>query len=491
MWAAGKADSVTWTGIWNAVEAEIADTRKDLADGSDAFYKAVGKRFTEIIDRTQVVDSVMHRTQFMRSSKGLNQLAASFMSEPSKVYNMAVNSFYDLKKEAKASPARTAAQKQATRTFFALSTSFAVNAIAQSLIDAARDDDKEKEYWEKFLSNWGSNFAGNYNPVSYLPYFKDIQSILSGYDVARMDMEGISKTIGAIKTMGKALSGEGKYNVKYAMTQLLADGSRLFGLPVANIKRDVMAFINTVAQETDNYLLQYGIDAFFMNFDTNAGRKSVLDTLFLAMENDPDAYEIIYDKLVSRGITVKEIEDAMKERYKKKSGKEHLAKPDNFMDIAAGYNVSGPKESEPALLDEMSNEQQRVYYDTSEQTFNQVMDMAMEHDALVGLSPEAVDKLRGAVFDYAEEQAKAAATGGDYKVTTKWIGWADGGEQAGVDTAEAILFKLAYDVAVSDKDTKGKTVSGSKKENTLEEAKRTMPWLTQRELRYLKSNYWK
>ncbi len=58
MWMPGKADEITWKALWRAVEAETRDIT-DLKSGSDAFYTAVGERFTEIIDRTQVVDTVL------------------------------------------------------------------------------------------------------------------------------------------------------------------------------------------------------------------------------------------------------------------------------------------------------------------------------------------------------------------------------------------------------------------------------------------------
>ncbi len=52
------------------------------------------------------------------------------------------------------------------------------------------------------------------------------------------------------------------------------------------------------------------------------------------------------------------------------------------------------------------------------------------------------------------------------------------------------MFKAAYDMAESEEDEDGDPISGSKKENALELAADLMPWLTDRELEYLMSNYW-
>ena len=60
------ADDITWTKIWNAVKLEIADTEPGLK--GKEFFDAVNYRFSEIIDKTQVVDTVMHRSDAMRQS---------------------------------------------------------------------------------------------------------------------------------------------------------------------------------------------------------------------------------------------------------------------------------------------------------------------------------------------------------------------------------------------------------------------------------------
>ena len=67
-------DKLTWNRIWSACEYEVADKHPDIEKGSEEFYQAAGKRFSEIIDKTQVVDSVLHRTQIMRSKNGLAKM---------------------------------------------------------------------------------------------------------------------------------------------------------------------------------------------------------------------------------------------------------------------------------------------------------------------------------------------------------------------------------------------------------------------------------
>jgi hypothetical protein len=315
MEGAGKADSFTWSRLWNACELETADKRPELTRGSESFYQAVADRFTELIDRTQVVDSVMQRTQYMRSSNSLIKMASSFMSEPSKVYNMVIRDFYDLR-NAKSPEARKKARKAMARTAFSLIASFAANATAQAIVDAARDDDREKKYWEKLSNSWFENFRANFNPFGYLPIARDIISIVQGYDVSRMDMDSIQKTIQAANAAMKSLSGTGKYQPTMAILNLFSESSRLLGIPVSNVKRFVSSILGTALNETDSYLLQYRVDKALLNPNASVNSKPIMDNLYEAKKNDPEAYKIIYDDMIASGISEKRIEDNMDSRRK-------------------------------------------------------------------------------------------------------------------------------------------------------------------------------
>lgn len=341
MAGAGKADSFAWARLWNAAEAETRDKRPGLKPGTEAFYQAVGARFSEIVDQTQVVDGLLQRSQIMRSPDALTKMATSFMAEPTKTYNMFVNAVYDLR-HATGKNGRSNAKRALARTSAALVVSFAVNAVMQSIVDALRDDDKERDYWEKFLtaytgftgeeetaldywnSFWDGNLEANFNPAGYIPYFKDLVSIMQGYDVSRMDMEPVSKVLEAAANMKKALSGEGKYSVAGASANLLAEVSRLLGIPVANLKRDIQAGITTAAIETDNYLMQYRIDKALLNMGYQGNTKNFYDILYNASINDREAYETIYADMVASGMPEDKIRNAMESRMKRDQGVESV-----------------------------------------------------------------------------------------------------------------------------------------------------------------------
>lgn len=316
MWGAGAADSLSWGHLWNAIEAETVSKHKDLAKGSKEFYESVADRFAEVVDRTQVVDSVLHRTQIMRSSSYAAKLSTSFMSEPSKIYNMVVRDLYDLK-SAPSIDARKKAGKQLARTTSSLIVSFAINAAAQALIDGLRDDDRDNKYKWKFKKAFPENFGSNFNPLSYLPYLKDISSIIEGFTMERSDLEGVSDLINAAAQLGKAMHGDSGKTVLNAGLNAACRLGDLLGLPISNLKREAESIFNTVLIECGLQELRYQTDKLLYNPEKSKG--IFYNDLYRAMDSDPGVYQYIWDDLLAMSIENMETEDiekAMESRMK-------------------------------------------------------------------------------------------------------------------------------------------------------------------------------
>lgn len=325
MWGAGKMDSLSWGMLWNAVEAETRDTRKELQPGSEAYYAAVAARFTEIIDHTQVVDGILQRSQIMRSGDGLTKMATSFMGEPTKQYNMMMQAVYDARTAT--GDRKAEAKRRLARTVLTLAISGVVNAMAQSIMDAVRDDDKEKEYWEKWQAAFADNAAATFNPAAYVPYVKDVLSVFQGYDVSRMDMDTIADVYEAIRNMNKALNGEGKYTLASASANLFFTTAKLIGVPLANLKREIKSFAMLAAVELGDYKMQYDMEKISLRMNYSGNKSTFMDILYNAYVHAPEAYEIIYadllkeDKLKTEDKTTAEvIASAMEDRMKKAQG---------------------------------------------------------------------------------------------------------------------------------------------------------------------------
>lgn len=258
MWGAGFFDKLTWGRIWKACELETRKKHPELK--GDAFYDKVGERANEIIDQTQVVDSVLHRCESMRSKNFFMKMATSFMSEPIKTYNMA----YDALREARQNPKSKEAWKKLTRTGFTLILNGIGVAIAAGFVDAMRDDDDDDEFlekWknavigdyseaetfgEKFSAMWASNLNDNLNPMNTMVFARDLYSMISGYDVARTDFSWAADLIDCFKKWMQFMEGESKYTLNGMLRYTAGQFSKLIGLPYKSLDRDLFALKDSV-----------------------------------------------------------------------------------------------------------------------------------------------------------------------------------------------------------------------------------------------------
>lgn len=238
-------DDVTWGYLWNACEAEIKDKHPDVKYDSKKFIKMVADRFDEIVDQTQVVDSVLHRSQIMRSQDKLVQMATAFMAEPTKSYNLLVNAVRDAYEKKSKS-----AMKRLGRVVTAYTATQVMNAAIVAVIDATRDlEDDDKTFWDKYIENLKGNIVDNMNPISMIPFAKDIVSIFQGYDISRLDMQGISKLYAGANNMRKYIT-DPDYREKHTFYDVAKETARgvslVTGIPGFNVLRDIESLYHAV-----------------------------------------------------------------------------------------------------------------------------------------------------------------------------------------------------------------------------------------------------
>ena len=336
---AGKADAMTWGKIWNACEWQVAaDT--SLEAGSDAYYQQVAAVFTDVIDQTQVVDGIMQRTQIMRDSDALTRQATSFMGEPLKSLNILMRS-YDAWVYETNPQKRSKALKQLKRAVGALLVTDVVNALAQSIVDGLRDDDKDKKYWERVLEaftgitgeekDFGEtvknitlqgNVKGNITLVGRIPYAKDIISILQGYTVDRMDAGAVDDIVRATKSMISSANGQGKKTAAYNVKQFLTVVSKIFGVSVANLGRDTWAIARSIASETGNVRLMFEMEKAIYRMDKSAGnKKRWCELLYRAQKDrDTETARLIYREMLAHGYEEADVRQGVEAIMKQEQG---------------------------------------------------------------------------------------------------------------------------------------------------------------------------
>lgn len=245
-WLPQKMDEITWCRIWKACENEVADTTA-LERGSEEFYKAVGHRFDDVIEYTQVYDSVISRSEYMRSKSAGAKLFTSFKAEPTVSYNMY---WYALKhmdeKGGKARLLRTAASNIGAGVF---------NAVLKSIITAIRDDDENQNYVDKYVEALAGNLVGT--PLKKVPYIgeyiylggeldtlgslplvNEVLSMLQGYTSSRSELKGIQDLINAAGDLDNEKNGLDERLLRMAKAT-----SQMFGIPLDAAIKDWLGVV--------------------------------------------------------------------------------------------------------------------------------------------------------------------------------------------------------------------------------------------------------
>ena len=314
--AAECGDKITWGTLWNACELEARD--KGMKPGSQESLDYCAARLSEIVDKTQVVDSVLHRSQIMRSKDMLTQMATNFFAEPTKTFSMIAEAAVKL---AHGEKGAWAYMGRVLATCFV--TAFGT-AAAASLIDAVRvgDDDKDKKFGERYLDALWDGFVDNINLLNNIPMVKDMISIFDGYDATRTDMEAATDMYNAVVAWQKFLTQDPNskvtpYKLIYKTANAIADAT---GIPVGTAVREVKSAYDIVTALQD----PLHVDETFT--DTNAKLNSRL------MRGQMNEAQEVLDKLVQNkidgGKTAKEARSSIRSSLTSKWKPLYLAAED-------------------------------------------------------------------------------------------------------------------------------------------------------------------
>ena len=307
---AGWADDFTWGFLYTAVEKEQRAKYKGQNITPEEFRKAVNDRFDEMVDNTQVVDSTLHRSQYMRSNDRLNKLQTAFMAEPTKSYNMLLESIVE--------DMRDKSMKRSSRSVAAFLLSALATSAAAAVVDALRKTHDDDDWWEVWLNNMQENMADNLNPFNLLPVVKDVSAGIYnlftgtstyGQSGNRFDIEAISSVMDAASTVSKALEGEGTKTGYGIVMSLIKPISQITGIPVYNLTKDSVALYN----------------AFFDNIETTltAGSKAKNENKksFVSDVNKEKSEEVLDEGIVSaleHGVSIYDLKGAIQSEYKNK-----------------------------------------------------------------------------------------------------------------------------------------------------------------------------
>lgn len=259
----GFLDDVTWSTIWAAVRTETEAKHKNVQVDSEEFYRICNERASEIFDKTQVVDSVFHRSQAMRNKQVMSKMVTSFMAEPTRTFNMMRTEFLlakDMWQEGNKAKA-VGKMLRATSVFTFNAALCSAAAAAADVLRGRTPNDDDDDSW---LTNFFANFWDNVNPLNMIPVVKDIWGYADGWDASNMAMEGWEKLVQGTMDFIQSPSTDGFLN--------MCDGlGYVTGLPIKNVRREFKSALKAL-----------GIESFAAEEgkEESADKKSIMDKIF-------------------------------------------------------------------------------------------------------------------------------------------------------------------------------------------------------------------
>lgn len=238
-WGAEQADRVTWGAMWAAVKREVSAT-STLEYGSTEYFDAVAKRFNDVMNHTQVYDSILVKSDIMRDKSVAAKMATAFMAEPTVSYNLLQNAIINAGKVD--SSGKHIGRKYLARATAAWMANTLFNAMLQSLVTLGRrKEDEDLTLIEKYLAELAENFTDALNPLSIIPIARDIVSIFQGYTAERSDLSTVQDVKDAYDVV---MDSEASLTEK--VLSVIGAAGNVVGIPAKNVIRDVQGLIRTV-----------------------------------------------------------------------------------------------------------------------------------------------------------------------------------------------------------------------------------------------------
>ena len=357
------ADKVTWAALWDASKKQVR-RETGLSESDKEFFPKVSKVFENVIYNTQVVDTVLTKSEVSRNRSSGARLFTSFMSEPMTTASLVTSEIFDIQmKQAKGIKLKPSDYSRLSKTCIVVAVAAVVNSALASLADAWRDDDEYGTFGQKWTRAMRIKLADELNPLTYFPYASNV------WDITKMLLDDSDKKWFGVEVYGngtdipltdiinsslKALEifreirekGEDskytKFGGYYKVVNVL---SKITGIPLYNIAREGVSLYNIFASDkirsyepskegavkyawNDGYLTD---DEAIAALQDDAGmdegeawlevEKWKNDTtsnytkLYDAIDNGGDIKKAV-DELTEHGVEEKNIKSSLTRRYK-------------------------------------------------------------------------------------------------------------------------------------------------------------------------------
>lgn len=241
------ADMWTWSRLWRMSKAEI-NAQNKYTKGSKEYFEAVNSKFSEVIGKTQVVQSALDSSMAVQNAGTASKFLYAFQNEPLKQYSYLTSAIND------AARGKPGAKKKLVKVIASsVANTVAVSAITTlvSLWRGTLDRDDDDELWDDILKSFSENalkdiLSGGLAPVWQLAetVWTAIESGAFGKTVERMDLAALTDLGGLINKYLVSQNG-GRPNLGM-LQDIVNAASNLFGWSAKNVIRDLKAGLDRI-----------------------------------------------------------------------------------------------------------------------------------------------------------------------------------------------------------------------------------------------------
>ena len=265
----------------------------------------------------------------------------SFMSEPTKTYNMLYRAIGDVAvKPTKANKAKLG------RVLAVYVANAAATSLAAAVVDAMRDDGEDEGFLEKYEDALVDNLADNLDPLGILPIMKDIESIFDGYSVERTDLSAFQELYYATLKWKRKINGKSDLTYPALIIETAKPISTITGMPVGNALKDLKSLTNTIIQSFGSPDLNYSRNRFYRDIKNEA---NVSNYVALAMKQYADGNDELGDRIIQdlKDTQIDKIDERIKNKYVK------ILKKDERVQQAAEARLNGNYETYERLVGDL------------------------------------------------------------------------------------------------------------------------------------------
>lgn len=251
------ADDVTWSRIWEACKTKVSRQQKLSGEG---LMKATAELFEEVIYSTQVVDSLLTKSGYMRSKTQFMREITAFMSEATVSFNMMIDAFqdYDLGHNT-----WDKTKRGMGIIFKGYALSAIINAVVTTLFDAYRDDSDDefikklkkaafgeeidgKNFMEIISQILDGNFVEEINPLEKVILVKDVLAMLKGYSSGSFASDVVKPWMDFLNGIAKEFEGKGNKTDYGHIYDVLKSFGTMSGFGAANLAREIVSIWNAI-----------------------------------------------------------------------------------------------------------------------------------------------------------------------------------------------------------------------------------------------------